>query len=144
MTVSFSLKFNGLVFRESEMRNLLESENGEVGRFLKLKGAQLVSLARANTPTRTGSLRNSIHMRHLRDSRGQYIKVGSPLPYAKAVHDGTKPRIIRPKNGPVIRFQNNSQVVYSRFAVHPGTKGYKYLSKALTQAGQMSGISFYP
>ena len=85
-----------VVFRKAELDFMLNSPEGDVGRYLAKKGRLLMAAAKTQVGVRTGALRSSIHMRHLRDSRGQYVKIGSNLDYALLHHQGTKPHIIRP------------------------------------------------
>jgi hypothetical protein len=111
--------------------NFLNNPNGDVGNFLDNKGKEILALAKAKVGVRTGKLRNSLHMRHMRDSRGQYVWVGSTLDYALAHHEGTGPRTITPKSGKVLRFVSRGQIVYAHSVQHPGTKANRYLSEAL-------------
>jgi hypothetical protein len=113
------------------LENLLNSPTGEVGRYLKSKGNEILTVARAMVGVRTGKLRSSLHMRHMRDARGQYVWVGSKLDYALAHHEGTAPRTITPKSGKVLRFVSRGQVVYAHSVQHPGTRANRYLTKAL-------------
>ncbi len=118
-------------FYDNILDNLLNNPNGEVGRWLKDKGREIQNLAKAKVGVRTGRLRNSLHMRHMRDSRGQYVWVGSTLNYALAHHEGTAARTIVPKSGKVLRFVSRGQIVYAHSVQHPGTKANRYLSEAL-------------
>lgn len=118
-------------FYNSVLDNLLNDPNGEVGRWLKGKGREIQNLAKAKVGVRTGKLRNSLHMRHMRESRGQYVWIGSTLDYALAHHEGTAPRTIVPKSGKVLRFVSRGQIVYAHSVQHPGTKANRYLSEAL-------------
>jgi len=118
-------------FYDSVLDNFLNNPNGEVGRFLKGKGNEIITSARAMVGVRTGNLRSSIHMRHMRDARGQHIWVGSSLDYALAHHEGSRPHTIVPKGGKVLRFTSRGQVVYAHALNHPGNKANRYLSKAL-------------
>jgi hypothetical protein len=111
--------------------NFLNNPTGDVGDFLDKKGKEILTLAKAKVGVRTGKLRNSLHMRHMRDSRGQYVWVGSTLDYALAHHEGTGPRTITPKSGKVLRFVSRGQIVYAHSVQHPGTKANRYLSEAL-------------
>lgn len=110
---------------------LLNQEGGSVGRFLKEKGNEILTSARARVGVRTGALRASLHMRHMRDPRGQQLWIGSKLNYALAHHEGTKPHVITPKSGKMLRFVSRGQVVYAHSVNHPGTKANKYLADAL-------------
>lgn len=130
-TFTFTYKFSDLVFREPELIKMLEAENGEVGKHLARKGLEIATLAKLEVGVRTGLLRSSIHMRHLRDSRGQYVQVGSSLSYARMHHEGTRPHVIRPSRAKVLRFVKRGQVVYANSVMHPGTKPNKYLTNAM-------------
>jgi hypothetical protein len=90
-----------------------------------------MAAAKAQVGVRTGALRSSIHMRHLRDSRGQYVKIGSNLDYALLHHQGSKPHVIRPDRAKVLRFVRGSRVIFATSVMHPGTKANRYLSDNL-------------
>jgi hypothetical protein len=109
----------------------LNNPKGRVGRWLKTRGSVVVSQAKSQVGVRTGLLRASIHMRHMRDPRGQYIKIGSSLSYARLHHDGTKPHLILPKKRQVLRFYSKGQIVITHMVRHPGTKPNRYLTDNL-------------
>lgn len=118
-------------FFEPALRKLLKSPDGAVGRHLRKKGKLVELAAKRQVGVRTGALRSSIHMRHGRDVRGQYVMVGSKLPYAKMHHEGTKPHMIFPNKAPILRFTKRGQVIYAHAVAHPGTKANKYLTDNL-------------
>jgi hypothetical protein len=120
-----------VVFYDVVLNDFLKDPSGAVGRYLKNKGNEILTSARARVGVRTGALRASLHMRHMRDPRGQQIWVGSKLNYALAHHEGTKPRVITPKSGKMLRFVSRGQVVYAHSVNHPGTKANRYLADAL-------------
>lgn len=120
-----------VVIRKAELDYLLNNPSGAVGRHLAKKGSAILVAARAQVGVRTGALRNSLHMRHLRDSRGQFVRVGSPLNYALAHHEGTKPHLITPNRAQVLRFVRGSTVVFAHSVMHPGTKPNRYLTDNL-------------
>lgn len=120
-----------VVFRAPVLDKYLNSPGGEVGKHLKRKGRLVTAAAKGQVGVRTGALRQSIHMRHLRDSRGQYIKVGSPLPYARMHHEGTKPHMIYPVKAKVLKFVTKGRLIYAHAVRHPGTKANKYLTDNL-------------
>lgn len=117
-----------IVFREPVLNRYLNSPAGQVGDYLKGKGRQITVLAKSQVGLRTGALRASIHMRHSKDPRGQYVKIGSPLPYARMHHEGTKPHMIYPRKARHLRFVKRGQVIYANAVRHPGTKANKYLT----------------
>jgi hypothetical protein len=120
-----------VVFREPILDKYLNSPTGEVGEYLAKKGNIVKSAAKRQVGVRTGALRASIHMRHLRDSRGQYVKIGSSLPYARMHHEGTRPHMIYAGRGKVLKFVTKGRLVYTHVVNHPGTKANKYLTDNL-------------
>lgn len=117
--------------RKAELDFLLNNPAGDVGRYLARKGRMVTVAAKAQAGVRTGALRASIHMRHLRDSRGQFVRIGSALNYALMHHEGTKPHLITPNRAQVLRFVRGSRVVYAHAVMHPGTKPNKFLTDNL-------------
>lgn len=120
-----------VIFYEPAIRKLLKSPDGSVGRYLRKKGKLIEAAAKRQVGIRSGALRSSIHMRHGRDVRGQYVMVGSKLPYAKMHHEGTKPHMIFPTKASMLRFVKRGQVIYAHAVAHPGTKANKYLTDNL-------------
>ncbi len=120
-----------VTIRKTELDFMLNNPSGDVGKYLAKKGRIVQAAAKAQVGVRTGALRASIHMRHLRDSRGQFVKIGSALNYALLHHEGSKPHIIVPDRATVLRFVNRGRVVYAHSVMHPGTKANRYLTDNL-------------
>lgn len=106
-------------------------ESGEVGRYLRRRGNLVKRAAKRQVGVRTGALRASIHMRHGRDPRGQYVRIGSALPYALMHHEGTKPHLIFAKADGKLVFFRRGILVFTDAVLHPGTKANKFLSDNL-------------
>lgn len=117
-----------VIFYPGQLERLLHSPSGEVGKHLRYKGNLILAAAKRQVGVRTGALRASLHMRHFRDIRGQYVKIGSDLPYARLHHEGTRPHIITPRNSQVLVFRTRGQVVYTHLVKHPGTRPNRYLT----------------
>lgn len=117
-----------LVFREVAMDRLLLSPDGAVGKHLAKKGRLIEAGAKRQVGVQTGALRASIHMRHFADPRGQYVKIGSSLNYARMHHEGTKPHLIRPNTAHMLRFYSKGQIVFAHMVRHPGTPANRYLT----------------
>jgi hypothetical protein len=113
------------------MDYVLNNPAGMVGRHLANRGRMIVVAAKAQVGVSTGRLKASIHMRHSRDMRGQYVKIGSNLNYARIHHEGTKPHLIVANRAQVLRFTSGGRVVYTRAVKHPGTRPNKYLTDNL-------------
>jgi hypothetical protein len=120
-----------VVFREAVLDRYLNHPEGQVGRYLARRGRMIEAAARRQVGVRTGALRASIHMRHFRDSRGQYVKIGSPLNYALLHHEGSRPHMIYPDRSPVLRFARRGTIVFAHAVRHPGTKANRYLTDNL-------------
>jgi hypothetical protein len=120
-----------VVFRKAEYEFFFNEPSGKVGRYLALRGNLIVRAAKAQVGVRTGALRASIHMRHARDIRGQYIRIGSAMNYALLHHEGSKPHMIKPDRAQVLRFTNRGTVMYAHAVMHPGTKPNRYLTDNL-------------
>lgn len=109
---------------------------GMVGSWLREKGNDVERLAKAlevqKGHAKTGRLLNSIARSKVSISPlGLYVEVEASAPYAHAHHEGYGPRIIRPKNGEVLVFPSNGQVVFTDEVHHPGYEGHPFLRNAL-------------
>lgn len=122
-----------LVFNEPVLDRYLNQPGGKVGNYLRKKGNQIMILSKGMVGVRTGALRASIHLRHSRDPRGQYVKVGSSLPHARMHHEGTRPHMIYPKKAQILKFTTKGKVVYAHSVRHPGTRANKYLTTPMRQ-----------
>jgi len=120
-----------VTINKTELDFVLNNPSGDVGRHLARKGRLIMMAAKAQVGVRTGALRASIHMRHLRDSRGQFVRIGSALNYAYLHHEGSKPHVITPNRAQVLRFANRGRIIYAHAVMHPGTKPNRYLTDNL-------------
>jgi hypothetical protein len=120
-----------VIFYQPAFDKLKNSPSGDVGRYLHKKGLLITAAAKRQVGVNTGALRASIHMRHSRDTRGQFVRIGSSLPYARLHHEGTRPHLIRPNNKQVLKFMTRGQLVITHLVRHPGTKPNRYLSDNL-------------
>lgn len=117
-----------LVIRDVALNNYLNMPSGQVGKYLARKGRLIEMAARRQVGVQSGALRASIHMRHFTDPRGQYVKIGSSLNYARLHHEGTRPHLIRPNTAHMLRFQSKGQIVFAHMVRHPGTPPNRYLT----------------
>ena len=120
-----------ITFRKTTLDFYLNDPFGPVGRYMFVRGRAIMAAAKAQAGVQTGRLKNSIHMRQSRAPFGQTMTIGSPLSYAYAHHEGTKPHIITPDRAQALRFTSGSRIVYSRLVRHPGTKPNKFLADNL-------------
>ena len=63
-------------------------------------------------------------------------------PYARYVHDGTRPHPIVPKNKKVLAWipRGSGSAIYARSVNHPGTKAQPWLRESLDEAAQRQGF----
>lgn len=120
-----------VTFREPVLDRYLNMPNGQVGKYLSKRGRMIERAAKRQVGVRTGALRASIHMRHLRDSRGQYIMVGSDLSYALLHHQGSRPHTIAATKGQMLKFTSRGNLVFAHVVQHPGSKANRYLTDNL-------------
>lgn len=120
-----------VIWREPVVDRYFNHPSGEVGKFFQKKGKLVLSAAKAQVGSSTGMLRSSLHMRHNRDVRGQYIIIGSSLSHARKHHEGTKPGIIIPQKRRTLRFFSKGVMFHTKLVKHPGTKPNRYLTDNL-------------
>lgn len=60
---------------------------------------------------------------------------GGARSYVMPHHDGSMPHIIRARHAKMLRFTVRGQVVFRKQVRHPGTRGTKFLTRALPFAG---------
>lgn len=118
-------------FYESRLDKLLNSPDGEVGKYLSEVGDQIRTVARLRVGVRTNLLRSTIHKRHSRDPRGQYLLIGNDASYAYYHHEGTRPRIINTKSAKVLRFVSRGKFMFAHQVLHKGNLPNRYLLDAL-------------
>lgn len=94
---------------------------------------QILNRAKILAPVRTGRLRASGKMDIKITHYGPTGVVRFTVKYAEYVHDGTRPHVIRPKKGKVLRFKIGPKVLYRPVVHHPGTPGKPFLTRAMVE-----------
>lgn len=131
LSIDFAYKFQGLVIRQPEFDNFINSTGGAVGRYLRTRGKMILAAAKLQVGKDTGALQRSITMVHNRGILGQYITIGSPLNYALVHHEGSRPHVITPRDANILRFSAGGRIIYTHKVDHPGTRPNRYLSDQL-------------
>lgn len=85
--------------------------------------------SKREAPVKSGNLRRTVTSRVLSAERGE---VGTNASYARAVHDGTRPHVIRPKRAKALFWQGARHPV--RVVNHPGSKANPFFERALRMA----------
>lgn len=105
---------------------------GAVARSTIIAEGQAVQEA----PIDSGMLRGRM-TRTITPTRGE---VFTTVKYAKAVHEGTRARIIRPRNKKVLAWKKGGQWRFAKQVRHPGTKANPFFTRALQKvAGKIEG-----
>jgi len=103
-------------------------------RFTNTVAREIRHEAKFTAPVRTGRLQQSI-----KASRADLIapghyraEVSANTRYARYVHEGTRPHIIRARRAPALRFYwpRVGRVVFFKSVHHPGTKPNPFLTRA--------------
>ncbi|MCR8679240.1 MULTISPECIES: HK97 gp10 family phage protein [Campylobacter] len=96
-------------------------------KFLFRVGTETANEAKTIAPYKTGNLKKDIKV--ISYSHKKVIVGNTKLaPYAKFVHFGTKPHIIKAKNKKVLAAKGK---IFGKKVNHPGTKASPYLKNAL-------------
>jgi hypothetical protein len=120
------------LFRFLNTSRTVEGDPAPLWAALHTKGAYAVTQAKRKVGVKTGALRNSIHMKHTGNVTGQYLWIGSKLPYAYLHHQGTKPHpIVATNPGGVLIFTKGTRLIRTPMVAHPGTRANWYLRAQL-------------
>lgn len=127
--------YRGHNLNERVLRDLLSARPGTpLGEDLDSRARRVERLAKQLVGVDTTRL-----IRSIRRERGEGfvdIVAGIPgqTPYTMWHHDGTRPHIVRPRRAKALRFVVNGRVVYAARVRHPGTRGSRFLTRALSAA----------
>lgn len=120
----------------------------QVQPILLREGARVIrriaTQARADVPVKTGNLGRSIQEEPVLPSGPFRVSGGviAKAPYARFVHDGTRPHLIKPKNGRYLVFPGRSGgTVFARSVRHPGTRPRPFLMNAAERVINQEGLT---
>lgn len=94
----------------------------------------IANQARLRVPVRTGELGRAIG-EDAQTMVGPFKVTGgvhANTPYAAAVHEGSRPHIIRARNGGFLHFKMGGRDVFVRSVNHPGARARPFLRNAGT------------
>lgn len=115
--------------------DLRRAIRGASMRELRTVAPQVVARAKVLAPVDTGRLRASIGPPQYKRSftLRPRAEIGANVAYAKMVHDGTRPHVIRPRTKQALRFRVGGRVVFAKVVHHPGTRARPFLDRALRE-----------
>jgi len=106
----------------AQLRTLVTSAKRDAMQRVVLAGERLVKL---EAPVKQGTLRRSIVGRV--EAGGDRGVVGTNVRYARGVHDGTRPHIIRPRTKKAVNWPGARHPV--RSVRHPGSKANPFIKR---------------
>jgi hypothetical protein len=134
---SFAWEFKKLVIYHGILNSEMTLPRGMVGRSMSALGAKMVVKAKLQVGKDTGALSRSIGMSLSRASYGVKLTVHAKDKKAYMHHEGTRPKIILPKNpGGVLVFSKGTRVVITKRVMHPGTRANRFLSDQLREVSR--------
>ena len=101
-----------------------------------------LNASRVGSPVDKGIMRAS-HEMTMQVRRTAVIgRVHVPVKYARMVHDGTRPHIIRPRRKQALKFfwKKKGVTVIAKMVRHPGTKARPWLWRALVATAVPRGF----
>lgn len=104
----------------------------QLGTFTQRLGTRIALEAQGGAPERTGRMRRAIASDGV-TSHGPWVlstTVTVDVPYAAAIHEGSRPHIIRARNAPVLVFFWRGAWRYRKSVRHPGTRSNPFLTRA--------------
>lgn len=134
MSFNFDTQIARVTFYRPELDHFLNSPTGDVGKYIRKRGARILIAAKQQVGVDTGALQQSITLVHDRVGLFQQVKIGSNNEIALIHHEGSRPHIIRPNEQQFLRFRKGTRMVYTREVMHPGTQPNRYLSDNLRLA----------
>ncbi len=120
-----------------------------------LREAKMLAKISVNKGAHSGAYRRSINMQVLKQGKNDVAVIGSHMEYAPYLEEGTRPHIIRPKNGKALAWKSTRAVVkefrgkgakkssggeyqkssrwmmFAKYVKHPGTKAKWILRDAI-------------
>lgn len=110
----------------------LERESGVIlRRFHRSLTRRIANQARADVPVRTGNLGRGI--REMPQTYSPFHVGGGvedSVDYAAAVHQGSRPHVIRARNVQYLHFWWHGREVFRRSVFHPGVRARPFLRNA--------------
>lgn len=117
-----------------QLRNVLKDKRQKMQRVV-IAGE---GIAKREAPVKRGPLRRSITSRVERN--GDRGVIGTNLAYARPVHDGSRPHIIKPKRAKALAWKGALHPV--RSVRHPGNKANPFFERTARQLQRIAADEF--
>lgn len=127
------------------MQRELTGPQSQMVRLLRDTTRQTVNTAKLRSPVDTGQMRNAHRTEDIRVvGMTARTAVVADKNYAAAVHDGTRPHLIRAKNKKSLAFKIGKKTVFARAVKHPGAKPRPWLLNATREVAERKGFIVTP
>jgi hypothetical protein len=83
---------------------------------------------------RTGATQAATTSKVVRTRSGGVVRLRNTKGHARTLEGGSKPHVIRARSAKALRFIGKGGLVFRKSVNHPGTKPYRFLSRARDQA----------
>lgn len=129
-------------FDEGALRSVVQQE---AVTLIREGQRRVIQSAKMRSPVDTGQLRGSHHASNI-TIQGTKIsgEVTAVQDYATAVHEGSKPHVIRPKHAKALTWGKGKGRVFARSVNHPGAKARPWLLNATQAEGPRLGFKVTP
>lgn len=118
----------------------LAREEREIAEALEAAGQHAESFVIDNPgfKPRTGALQKATKHRVVRMRNGRVLRITNSKDYAGAIDGGARAHVIGPKRGRFLRFiGRGGKVVFARAVNHPGNRPFKFLYRATVSADRV-------
>ena len=134
-----------LVTDNAQMRAVLTGRNSAAVKLVQKVQRQTFTLAKTNSPVDTGDLRLShaeapIKVSGSKVSTEISAEGNAKQQYAMAVHEGTKPHVIKPRRKKVLSWKGPEWRVFATAVNHPGTPPRPWLRLAVERTAPRLGF----
>ena len=120
------------------IQSIFRDSNGPVGRDLDGRSRRVLARARTLVGVQSGTLLASLRRESGHTAAGPSVDVVAGVrgltTYLGYHHDGTPPHVIRARRRHALRFTVGGRVMFARSVRHPGSRGTRFLTRALDAA----------
>lgn len=134
-----------LVIDNAQMRAVLTGRNSAAVQLVQRAQRQTLSRAKVTSPVDSGALRNS-HLAEPIKVSGDKVTTeitaegGAKQQYAMAVHEGTRPHVIKPRRKKVLSWKGAEGRVFATAVNHPGSAPRPWLLNAVKATAPKLGF----
>lgn len=131
-----------LVVNRAQLQQVLTGPQSAAVQGVSRLQRRVLATAKMRSPVRYGVLRNS-HVAEPIRVTGMKVStsVSATANYARAVHEGTRPHVIRPNTAKVLSWQGPRGRIFAREVLHPGTRPRPWLRLALNEEAGRLGFT---